>query len=270
MKPKRPTTIGAIFAPLVIGLVPLTGQSGTQADLDNNCVNRPISDFLEAQGKANNPPQFFPPVPDYAGWTGTAPTFENFALVDYAGLADRHVQDQGGHPIWQSWTLLEDESYVKECSLDVGAEIRVHLVSENAMGLAQPLAEIIANFENNDPFPFLNARTIFGSKVEGVPGQGNWSVPGKWAFGSANLWTTFTIPASGVALPDLLDVISSTDNNDKLTYGPVTLDFHSATQGRADEKRQCLKVDQQASTSPDGTQLVFTQEIVEIDPQPCP
>ena len=71
----------------------MVGQAGTQTDLENNCVDLKIDDFLDAQGTQST---FFPPVPNYVGWTGTAPTFENFALVDYAGVADKYVQGQGG------------------------------------------------------------------------------------------------------------------------------------------------------------------------------
>ena len=52
---------------------------------------RPLSDFLDAQGSTSI---FFPPVPDYVGWTDA--DFETFALIDYAGLAATWLEDNDG------------------------------------------------------------------------------------------------------------------------------------------------------------------------------
>jgi hypothetical protein len=230
---------------------PLASQAGTQSDIAN-CALRSIDDFLDAQGTQSS---FFPPVPDYVGWAGA--DFVNFALVDYAGVADTYVQGLPGGGNWQPWTLVESESSVSQCSLPDGrAEISVHLVSKNAMAFAQSIAALIEN-----GFDFLNTPTIFGDKVQGVPGN--------WAFGSAKLWTTFTISEPGAPLPDLLDVINAQNPNGKLTYGPVTLDIQSATQGPPNDSR-CLRVHQVASTSPNGKNLLFSTEIVDIHPEPCP
>jgi hypothetical protein len=183
--------------------------------------------------------------------------FATFALVDYAGVADAYVRGQPGGGNWQPWTVVQTDSGILECALPSGrAEIRVRLKSENAMGFAQSVAALI---ENN--FDFLNTPTVFGDKVQGVPG--------KWAFGSAELWTTFTISEPGAPLPDFYNVVNQQEPNGKLTYGPVTLNVHSETQGPTSDPR-CLKVQQAASTSPNGKSLVFSPEIVEIDPEPCP
>lgn len=247
-----------------VGFVfPLAGQAGTQNDLvkANDCEYLNVQEFLDAQGTQSS---FFPPVPDYNGWTGTSPTFENFALVDYAGLADKAVQDLGGHPKWQPWTLIEDESYVKRCSFSEDRdEIKVRLVSENAMGFAQSLQAIIDSIDPDTGPDFLGTPTIFGSKVQGTPGKGKWSNPGKWAFGSAELYATFTIPVLA-PLPDLVNVIGVEPEE----YSPVTLKFNSATQGQANEKTRCLIVEEVAATTENGG-LVYTTEIVEIEPQPC-
>lgn len=193
-------------------------------------------------------------MPDYVGWTDGS--FTTFALVDYAGVADAYVQGQPGYGNWQPWMLDSENSSVLECPLPDGkAEIRVHLSSDNAMGFAQSIDALTTS-----GFDFLNTPTIFGDKVQGVPG--------KWAFGSADLKTTFTIPAlGGAALPDYYAVINERNNTGKLTYGPVTLDFQSAIQEPASG---CLKVHEVASTSPNGKNLVFSTEIVEIESEPCP
>jgi hypothetical protein len=81
---------------------PWIGQAGSQADLahqadvadQGDCKTRPLSDFLDAQG---GPVQFFPPVEDYVGWFD-AP-FVNFALVDYAGLANDYIEEGAGESL---------------------------------------------------------------------------------------------------------------------------------------------------------------------------
>jgi len=236
---------------MALGL-PLVGQAATQSGMETCTIRTDgVDEFLAAQGTQST---FFPPVPDYVGWAGG--DFETFALVDYAGVADAYVQEQSGFGRWQPWTLISGS--VLECPLPGGrAEIRVHLSSDNAMGFAQSIADLI----NND-FVFLYTSTTFGDKVQGTPGQ--------WAFGSANLSTTFTISAAGAPLPDWYNVINETDpTTGKLTYGPVTLDIQSATQGPRSDPR-CLRVHEVASTSANGKNLVFSTEIVEIDPAPCP
>jgi hypothetical protein len=238
-----------IIASLIVLGLPLAGQAATQSDM-KNCGPRPISDFLDAQGTQST---FFPPVPDYVGWANGA--LDTFALVDYAGVADTYVQGQRGFGNWLPWTVVDGS--LLECPLPNGsAEIRVHLSSDNAMGFAQSIEDLI----NND-FDFLNTPTIFGDKVQAVAGY--------WAFGSADLSTTFTISAPGVPLPDWYNVINAQEPNGKLTYGPVTLDIQSVTQGPLRDPR-CLRVHQVASTSSDGKSLVFSTEVVEIDPDPCP
>ena len=239
-----------IFAPLLGSLFPLTGQTETQVTMIN-CTSRQISEFLNAQGTQST---FFPPVPDYVGWADGG--FITFALVDYAGVADAYVQAQPGGGNWRPWMLDSANSSVMECPLPSGrAEIRVHLSSNNAMGFAQSIDALVAS-----GFDFLNTPTIFGDKVQGVPG--------KWAFGSADLNTTFTISGPGQTLPDFFSVINETGKNGKLRYGPVTLDIRSATQGPASDPR-CLRVHQVASTSANGKNLVFSTEIVQIEPGPC-
>jgi hypothetical protein len=195
---------------------------------------------------------FFPPVPDMVAWTDLE--FTDFALVDYAGVADAYVKGQPGFGSWQPWTLVDGS--VLECPLPNGSTmIKVHLSSENALGFAQSIDALI-----DSELDFLNTPTTFGGKVQDVPST--------WAFGSSELKTTFVISAPGAPLPDFFDVINGTDINGKLTYRPVTLDFQSATQGRPNDP-SCLKVHQVAVTSPNGKRLDFSIEIVEIESEPC-
>jgi hypothetical protein len=63
------------LAALLVVLFPLRGAAGPMGEarplVEKNCFRvrtRPLSDFLQAQGTLNAPPQFFPPVKDYGGW----------------------------------------------------------------------------------------------------------------------------------------------------------------------------------------------------------
>jgi hypothetical protein len=82
-----------LVAALLALVLPTFAGAGVFRPKD--CVSeimRPLSDFLDAQGTTSI---FFPPVPDYIGWTGSAPDYPNFALVDYAGLANDWLVGQG-------------------------------------------------------------------------------------------------------------------------------------------------------------------------------
>ncbi|HKZ57842.1 MAG TPA: hypothetical protein VJ024_09085 [Thermodesulfovibrionales bacterium] len=211
-----------------------TGQSG-----DMGLTQRPLSDFLNAQGTTNT---FFPHVPDYVGWTDGE--FVNFALVDYAGLADKYLIENCDTTVGTTVTGL-----IKERELPDGnkAEIRVKLHTKNAMGFAQLIEDIIAN-----DFKFNKTDTIFGNKTkdvcEGEPA----------AVGEAKLDITFIIEEPGAVLPDLLDVVTTPS-----IYHPVTLEFKSTTFDGA----AYLVVHQKATSVVDNDNLVYlfyTEEVVEI------
>jgi len=94
------------LAALLAVLFPLLGEAG--ALVGKHCTTRLLSDFLNAQGTLNDPPEFFPPVKDYGGWTdGNVMTFTTFALVDYAGRANEYIKAQpGGHSLGTKVTAL--------------------------------------------------------------------------------------------------------------------------------------------------------------------
>jgi hypothetical protein len=235
-----------VVTAVLIALLPLGSGAGTLKDNERGCTKRPLADFVNAQGTLNDPPQFFPPVQDYVGWAGG--DFVTFALVDYAGLADKFLGGVLGTKV---------RGHVLECALRDGTtQIVVRLITTRALGFAQSIAQLIAN-----NFDFLNTPTIFGAKaVSGPDDPGTGVIDGAAAaVGPVTLFTTFTIAGPGAALPDFLDIVNNPAN-----YAPVTLRFHAVTSGtRSDGTRAHLHVRQVAATDAAGV-LVFSEEVVEI------
>lgn len=232
----------------VVGmLLPGLGVAGAFKGTD--CVSetkRPLSDFLDAQG--TSAPSFFPPVPDYVGWAGPGPVvdvaeYDNFGLVDYAGLANKYIEDSGAKSLNTQVT-----GQVRECALADGtARVTVKLVTANALGFAQSIADLIES-----DFDFAGTATNFGAKAVDV------AAGAEAAKGTAKLTTTFTIAGPGAPLPDFLDV------NYTMNYKPASLDFYSTIIGRLpDGQRARLIVDQVATQGEDGT-WVYSVEEVEI------
>jgi hypothetical protein len=237
-----------VVAVLLAVLFPILGEAGpigkagplakdglmVEPLVFKNCLqvrNRPLSDFLKAQGTLNNPPQFFPPVKDYVGWADV--NLITFALVDYAGLANEYIKAQTGHSLGTAV-----RGYVTECKLaDGSAQITVAIFTTNALGFAQSIEDLTHN-----NFDFLNTPTIFGAKAKDVVNRKD------AALGPVALLTTFSIPKPGAPLPDFLDVV-----NNAATYAPATVNFMSTTFGKcANGKIAHLDVHQVASTNQNG------------------
>jgi hypothetical protein len=231
---------GLVIAAVVALALPSLVQAAGQDCVDVNI--RPLEDFLSAQGSSIS---FFPPVPDYLGWSGA--DSETFALVDYAGLAAAYLTGK-------SVDLgTEVRGVVTECELtDGSAQVSVALVTDNAMGFAQDIATLIA-----DDFDFAGTDTSFGNKAVDIAG----GEPA--ALGSADLYLSFRISAPGDPLPDALDVLNAMgENNKKLLYAPIVLTFASVTENASD---QCLTVRQEAVTTPNDKVLRFVTEEVDVD-----
>jgi hypothetical protein len=207
-----------------------------------DCESRSLSDFLDAQGTLDDPPLFFPPVKDYAGWADGK--FITFALIDYAGLANNYIDDQTGQSLG-----TEVSGSVTECALADGtARITVSLFTSRALGFAQSLEDLA-----NNNFDFLNTPTTFGAKAQDVVNGADAAV------GPVTLFTTFSISAPGANLPDLLDVIGN-----PAQYAPVKVSIKSTTCGkRPDGSEARLDVHQMASTN-NADELVFSVEHVKI------
>jgi len=207
--------------------------------------HRPLSHFLDNQGTLNNPPLFFPGVKDYVGWTDNNPQ-TTFALVDYAGLANKYIKNQTGHSMG-----TKVSGFIIECALSDGrAQVTVNIIATKALGFAQSIDELVKN-----NFDFLNTPTIFGAKAQEV-------IAGKKpSVGPVLFSISFSIPTPGASLPDLIDVINLDSNN---KYAPVKLNFKSTTFGKcANGMKARLEVHQIASTN-DLNALIFTKEKVEI------
>lgn len=241
----QPRTPILVFAALLSFLWTLPGNADSL--IDDHCLHvtkRPLSDFLDAQGTLNDPPQFFSPVKDYTGWAGGDGI--NFALIDYAGLANKYIQAQTGHSIG-----TQVHGMVLECALSSGkAQISVTLVTTKALGFAQPIKDL----ENND-FDFLNTPTIFGAKAQDVI---NGAAP---ATGSVNLSTTFVLPAPGANMPDLMDVIFN-----PAAYAPIKISFKSTTRGKCTNSKGKIHLDvHQVGATNKNKELIFKKEKVSID-----
>ena len=235
------TTLSKITLSIIIILailVPIQGQAES-AELDmQNCQNRPISHFLNAQGTSSD---FFPPVKDYVGWVDGG--FNTFALVDYAALADTYLEDNN-HSVG-----TRTKGFVIECERNDGkAQIFVSLITTKALGFAQSIADLAEN-----RFDFLATPTIFGSKAQDVVNGAD------AATGLATLLTSFVIPAPGSQLPNFIDVAL----NNPESYAPVKFNFISKTLGKcSDGRRAKLNIHQTASTDESGN-LIFSNEKVE-------
>ncbi len=229
------------LAVLSIVVAPVLGEAGS------NTTKRDLSDFLEAQGTLDDPPLYFPDVPDYQGWVDT--DFVTFALIDYAGLADAYVGDETGTSLG---TSVKGKVTEQELS-DGTAEITVKLRARNALAFAQSVEDVVAN-----EYDFLATPTIFGFKAQEVVEDGE--TP---SLGWVHLDTSFMISEPGADLPDFLALFA-----DPGTYSPITLKFNSMTIGaRPDGTEASLRVHQVGETVQDEDGVwgwVFSKEVVEV------
>jgi hypothetical protein len=218
---------------------------------DRHCVSRPLSDFLDAQGTLNDPPDFFPPVPDYVGWAGDFPgdcsgppafTPGTFGLVDYAGLANEYIEGEGGESL-----RTTVRGRVRECKLPDGkARVTVTLSTKRALGFAQPVDELCPNFN------FAGTTTNFGNKtldvLAGEPA----------AVGPVTLVTSFTIPFPGADLPDYLNVAFGNG------FAPAKLHFVSSTFGTRPDGTKAHMLVLQKATVAEGEDWVYSIEEVKL------
>ncbi|MDX2504564.1 MAG: hypothetical protein QNL62_08825 [Gammaproteobacteria bacterium] len=233
---KTPVLCKKMFAAVILAgfIFPLVGQAGQMPD--RGCTKRPLSDFLDAQGTTE---YFYPPAKDMLAWTDLE--FVNFALVDYAGLANDYLASSLG---------TEVKGRVLECvGRDGTVTIKVLLSTENALGFAQSVADLFAS-----DFDFLNTPTIFGAKAQDVL---NGAEP---AIGHVRLKATFTIENSGDDLPDIR-IMYQEQLADHL---PATIDLRSTTEGTLPDGTEATLHIQQVAETNEAGELVFSREIVDI------
>lgn len=140
-------------------------------------VQRPISDFVSAQGITN---YFVPPVSDFMGWYKTGDDRSLLASVDYAGVSDRYLNGSLGTTFSGS---------VSERQLPDGrAEVSVNLHTRNTL-------MYILDAQNWD---FATDPLLFGNRAHDVK---NGAAPAR---GDAHFEVVFINTAPGAPLPDFM------------------------------------------------------------------
>lgn len=225
------------------------------------CKNGSLSDFLDAQGSQST---FFKPVPDYVGWASkflgcpdpddpnapTDPPTGNFGLVDYAGLANEYIEDNGGESLH-----TKVRGHVKECKFPGykdKVKIIVSIFTQRALGFAEPLAELCET-----DFDFEGTPTNFGNKTLDVLLKGK-----PPAVGPVIFITSFTMDRKELedeGYPDYLSVAFGTE------YAPAKLYFNSTTVGkRPDGTPAYMQVIQEATVSLGDEDWDYTIEEVNL------
>jgi hypothetical protein len=215
-----------------------------------------LSDWLEAQG---NEVTFFPPIGDYAGWAslpprGTDLPCTTFALVDYAGVADRYLQDL--YDISLGTQVIGN--VIERRRPDGKAVVTVDTWTTNALGFAQDCRDLV-----DTSFDFAGTPTIFGNKAVDV------AFGATPALGPVKLRASFVVQAPGSPLPDFVTVVFNACD-----FVPVNFSFDSLTNGtRPDGTKAVLRVLQTGALTKQQcergeTLPVFGVEMVEIKDLP--
>jgi hypothetical protein len=214
-------------------------------------VERPLSDFLDAQGTFD----FFgilfvPPVPNFLG--SNDPAADLGMSVDYAGLADAACGGIAG-------TTFAGE--VKETELPDGrALVSVELRTSNA------ITWVIDGEEGT--FDFAAGPVLFGTRWTDEGGVCVFDKPP--TLGESELNTTFIIPEPGAPLPDsiALAVVALGLGDafpDQIPEGLelLTFDFEATAQGELAGGTPAKAETKQVSEVIDGV-WTFSQETVEL------
>lgn len=226
--------------------------AGTETDtISTPVTQRPLADWLDAQGQSAT---FFSPVGDYVGWTDLG--FTIFALVDYAGVAERDLKL--ANPKYRRSLGTNVIGVVKEqVRPDGRALVTVDTWTINALGFAQSIAEL----ETNN-FNFLKTSTIFGNKaVDVANGQ-------PAALGPVKMHVSFVIESPGDPLPDFVNV----PYDNICDYVPYEISFSSSTYSKLPGgTSKVMRVEQKGylnesdcAQEPKPTYANFTEETIEI------
>ncbi len=176
-------------------------------DSDGTAVNRPIEDFLNAQGTTSifYKGQYAPGLPDYAvGWTTGAcpgpfcpPTGFRIAAVDYAGGAARYLERHG----YGSLDTKTAGSITERRLPDGRAEVTLVLHTTNALtfmsafGIVPPPS--VPESAETDP-------RLFGASVQDILGP----LHRRPALADSELIMVFINPRMGAPMPDLVQVFA--------------------------------------------------------------
>jgi hypothetical protein len=118
---------------LLLGVLTIGNLGPAQVQAAGPAVQRPISDFLDAQGTTM---VFNAPVPDQLGWANNPdlsnkPPFQ-FALFDYAGLANDYLISHR----YPSLGTTTDGTITERPLADGRAEVHVILHTTNALAFS--------------------------------------------------------------------------------------------------------------------------------------
>jgi hypothetical protein len=170
-------------------------------------VQRPLSDFLGAQGTTNG---FIPPLPDFIAWTNNNPQ-TLFTSVDYAGLVASYLVANGGPSLGTSVSGTVSERPLP----DGRAEVSVILHTDRALTwtIAMPATDLAT-----DPLLFGYRGTDLLANPTLRP-----------ALSSSDLQVVFDNTAPGAALPDIVNafILGNTAPGQQL----VKLSFRSHGKG---------------------------------------
>jgi hypothetical protein len=151
-------------------------------------IQRPLSDFLNTQGSVIN---FVPPVPDYLGWsTSFNEPDVRFALIDYAGIAAKWIEDNAGLSLGTSINGSVSERRLS----DGRAEITILLHTKNALIWAMSI----------DPAnccDFVNTPLLFGYRAQDLVANPTLQP----ALAECQFQFVFKNSAPGAPIPDLVD-----------------------------------------------------------------
>jgi hypothetical protein len=174
----------------------------TARDSQDTVVNRPIEDFLNAQGSTSvfYKGKYAPGLPDYAvGWTTGGcpgpfcpPTGSRIAVVDYAGGANNYLESHG----YGSLGTKTEGSITERRLPDGRAEVRLVLHTTNALTF---MSAWDASQQSAETAPRL-----FGASVQDILGP----LHRRPALADSELIMVFINPSMGAPMPDLVQVFA--------------------------------------------------------------
>lgn len=219
-------------------------------------TQRSLEEWLDAHWLGGESGEFFPPFPDYGGWIDTVAFLDctTFALVDYAGVAGRYLEEKYGILLGTQVT----GEVIERKRPDGTAVVTIDTWTINALGFAQSCEALRANED------FVSVDTIFGNKAVDVAAD---EPP---AIGPVKFRARFVIPEAGGALPNLVTVLG-----DACGFAPLNISFDSLTYGtREDGTQAVMRVKQTGNLSEQQcengeTDPVFGVERIEIKDAPA-
>jgi len=198
--------------PQPAGAVRYAGE--TQLRVPDCEGERPISDFLEAQGTFDVGGLLLPPVPNFVAWTD--PVSKLGLSIDYAGLADEAC---GG--------VARTRFTGRVCErpmFDGRYEVTVDLYTLGAITWVV------------DGFEFARDPVIFGVRWR-QNDEGSCGLHGSLALGTSMLQVRFINTGAGAALPDLLQLVVAPERGQELTglslHAEATGELADGTPARA-------------------------------------